>query len=195
MKTILTILLLILLIPGLRAQDMSVLNTQRINTNKTGLLILTGWGAANLASGAVGYFINDNIERKSFHGMNAIWGITNGLIGYVGYRGAMKENSMAFDTETAAKRYRSNKRLYLINAGLDVLYISTGAFIKYGIVTHESRPDFLVGFSESFMLQGIALLVFDCAMYGLLQTQNKKWAKLASGISFTGNGIGYVYRF
>ena len=195
MKTILTILLLILLTPLLHGQDIMTLNNKRINTNKTGLLVLTGWGAANVVAGATGYLVNDNIERKYFHGMNVIWGATNGLIGYMGYRGALKESSMNFDAENAEKRYRSNKRLYLVNAGLDVLYIGTGAFIKYGIVTHESRPSYLVGISESFIIQGIALLVFDCTMFGLHQSQNKKWAKLVSGISFTGNGVGYVYRF
>lgn len=194
MKVLLLILLSILVLQT-SAQDYKQLNNHRINTNKTGLLILTGWGAANLASGTTGFLINDNKERKAFHGTNAIWGATNALIGYIGYRGAVKESGKTFTTETAVKRYRSNKRLYLINAGLDVLYIGTGAFIKYGIITHESRPSVLTGLSESFMLQGIALLIFDSAMFGIHQSHNKKWIKAVSGLSFTGNGIGYVYRF
>ena len=190
--------LLLIMFTGLRCMaqdaDLTLLNEQRIATNKTGMMILGGWGAANVVSGIAGYAIADQQNRKAFHGMNALWGAVNGFIAIGGYLGAVKESNIAYEYDDALKRYKSNKKLYLINAGLDVVYIGTGVVLT-GIADNTNNPEIFHGFGQSVIIQGAALLLFDSIMYGLHQSRNGKWAQLAGGISFTGNGIGYVYRF
>lgn len=179
---------------SLTAQDFEQLNNTRIQTNKTGMLILGGWGGVNIAGGLTGYAIAKDTEWKSFHGMNAIWGTVNGVIALGGYMGARKELKKDFNENEAYARYQSNKKLYLVNAGLDIVYIGSGiALCAYS--NRFNNPDMWSGFGRSFVFQGIGLLVFDCAMYAGHQQHNKKWVKAVSGIGFTGNGISYVYRF
>lgn len=196
MKQYIALLLATMVYASACAQDMGyeTLNDKRIKTNKAGMLVLTGWGGANLVGGITGYAIADDPEWRSFHGMNALWGGINGTIGVLGYLGARKEANKSFDKDEAYERFKQSKKIYLINAGLDVLYIGTGAaFI--GFSDEFQTPSRWRGFGKSIIYQGAVLLVFDTIMYGLLQSDNKQWVKLVSGIQFTGNGIGYVYRF
>lgn len=178
------------------AQDISyeALHEKRIKTNSTGMLILTGWGGANLAAGITGYALADDMEWRSFHGMNALWGAVNGTIGILGYMGARKEAGKEFDKDEAYARYKQSKKIYLINAGLDVLYIGSGAALV-ALSDEFNKPLRWSGFGKSIIFQGAALLVFDAIMYGILQTNNEQWTKLVSGLHFTGSGIGYTYRF
>lgn len=174
--------------------DFTIVNNQRIQTNTTGMVLLGSWGAVNVAGGLSGYFIASDKEWQAFHGMNAIWGAVNGVIAVGGYIGARKEVGKDFTAETAYERFRSGKRLYLINAGLDVLYIGTGAALTAWAPQSNNNPMWS-GFGKSVMLQGVALLIFDGVMYGVHSSNNKKWKKIATGFTFTGNGLGYVYRF
>lgn len=180
----------------IQAQDLSyeALNNKRINTNKPGMLVLAGWGVANLGAGITGYATAEDVEWQSFHGMNALWGAVNGTIGILGYMGARKEAHKSFELNSAFERYQQSKKIYLINAGLDVLYIATGAALV-SLSPQFNNPARWRGFGKSIAVQGVALLVFDGVMFGLLQQHNKDWAKLLSGVQFTGNGVGYVYRF
>lgn len=116
------------------------LNNKRIRTNKAGMLTLTGWGTANLASGITGYAIAEDTEWRSFHGMNALWGAVNGTIGVLGYLGARKEAAKEFDKDVAFSRFQQSKNIYLINAGLDVLYVATGG-VLLSVAPQFNKPD------------------------------------------------------
>jgi hypothetical protein len=84
--------------------------------------------------------------------------------------------------------------LYLINAGLDVLYIGSGAVI-HAYADDMNHSAMWHGYAKSFMLQGAVLLLFDGTMYALHSRQDKKWYKLLQGVVVTGNGVGYRYQF
>ncbi|MBZ0100056.1 MAG: hypothetical protein K8F30_13305 [Taibaiella sp.] len=181
---------------GLQAQsyDFKELNLRRIETNRTGILVLGSWGGANIVSGVTGLAVSDRTVWQSFHGMNAAWGAVNGVIALGGYMGARKELQKDFNYDEAYSRYKSNKRLYLVNAGLDVLYIGTGIVLS-AYSTQFRNPDLWLGFGRSFAMQGLGLLAFDCAMYIAHQKHNKRWVQAVGGIGFTGNGFSYTYRF
>ena len=51
------------------------LNLARITTNKTGMKVLGTWGVINIVTGVTGYAVPNNNEWRSFHQMNAIWGV------------------------------------------------------------------------------------------------------------------------
>lgn len=190
---------LFLLTTGLQAQtfdksSFKELNNTRIRTNTTGMKVLGAWGTASLVTGATGYFIASNNEWKAFHGMNAIWGATNLLIAYSGYAGARKEAKAGISCDHALHRYESNKRLFLINGGLDFLYIGTGLLLTTNADDFNNTAMFR-GFGKSITIQGIGLLLFDGTMYAMYQKQDKKWYKLLQGICITGNGLGCRYTF
>jgi hypothetical protein len=164
------------------------LNQSRIHTNQKGMVVLGSWASVNILVGTAGYFIADYPEWKAFHGMNAIWNVVNGVIAVGGYYGAKKEMAASLSCNDMLHRYESNKRLYLVNAGLDVLYLGTGAFL----IEHsknEANPDTWKGLGESIALQGAFLLFFDSIMYASHQCRDKKWYKAVNGICFTGNGF------
>lgn len=170
------------------------LNKKRIKTNTLGMAHLGAWGAVNVAAGGVGYFVSSDREWKSFHGMNAIWGVTNLAIAYMGYRSAKNEARKTLTIDEELHRYEQNKKLFLLNAGLDVLYIGTGVTL-HAYVDQFEDTDMWSGFGKSIALQGIALLIFDGTMYTLHGKQDKKWYKLLQGVVVTGNGVGYRYGF
>lgn len=169
------------------------LNTIRIKTNLTGMKILGGWSVANIATGAAGYFATDNKEWKAFHGMNAVWGAVNLGIAGMGWAGARKEMNAHYSCDEMLHRYESTKRLFLLNAGLDVLYISSGVYLQEHARTVSKDPDTWRGFGKSVTMQGIFLLVFDGVMFSMHQHQDRKWYRALTGICVTGNGIGFRY--
>lgn len=170
------------------------LNNKRIATNKTGMTILGAWGAANIIGGVAGALASTNQEWKSFHTMNALWGTVNIGIAGIGYMGARKEAGQILTCDKMLGRYESGKRLFLINSGLDIIYIGSGmALISYA--DDLDNPARWRGYGKSVAMQGIFLLVFDGTMYALHQHNNKQWYKLLEGICVTGNGVGLNYTF
>ena len=170
------------------------LNQQRLQTNKRGMTILTSWGAANTLAGGIGYFTANTQEWKAFHGMNAIWGITNFGLGVLGRYGVKRELAADYSCGELLHRYEADKRLFLINGGLDLLYIGTGVFLKEHAKT-RANPATWKGFGNSILIQGAFLLLFDGTMYLSHQSKDKRWYKLLNGICVTGNGVGVNYTF
>lgn len=170
------------------------LNERRIATNKTGMTILGAWGAANIVGGVAGALASSDREWKSFHTMNALWGAVNLGIAGMGYMGARKEAKQTLSCDKMLDRYESGKRLFLINAGLDVIYIGSGmALASYA--DELDNPARWRGYGKSVMMQGVFLVIFDGTMYALHQHNNKQWYKLLQGVCVTGNGVGFNYRF
>lgn len=170
------------------------LNSARLQTNKTGMTVLSAWGAANVVGGVTGMLIAKDKEWKSFHEMNALWGAVNMGIGVMGYMGNRREAKQALSCDKMLARYESNKRLFLINAGLDVAYIGTGVALA-AYADEFKQPDMWRGFGKSIAFQGIFLLLFDGTMYAMHAHHNKQWYKLLDGVCVTGNGIGVCYLF
>jgi hypothetical protein len=195
MKRLLTVLLLLYML-HVSAQQLrfDTLDHKRTHLNTLGMAHLGAWGALNVVAGGAGYFMADSKEWQAFHGMNAIWGATNAIIALSGYMGAKREAAQQRSIDDALHRYEKNKRLFLINAGLDVVYIGTGAVLD-AKANEFTSPAMWHGFGKSFMLQGAVLLLFDGTMYVLHSRQDKKWYKLLQGVVVTGNGVGYNYKF
>ncbi len=170
------------------------LNSLRLQTNKRGMTILGAWGAANVVAGGVGYLTAQTQEWKAFHGMNAIWGVTNLGLGLMGRYGVKRELGADYNCGQLLHRYEADKRLFLINGGLDLAYIGTAIFLKEHSKTRPN-PATWRGFGNSILMQGIFLLGFDATMYLSHQGKDKRWYKLLNGLCVTGNGVGFNYTF
>jgi hypothetical protein len=197
MKHLLLILLSFTTIEG-NAQSIRTsfegLNAKRIKTDHDGMMVLGTWGAANMVAGVTGLIVADGQEAKSFHTMNAIWGAVNLSIAGLSYAGAKKDMNKSIDCDQMLHRYEATKRLYLLNAGLDVLYIGTGVTLN-AYADDFNNPARWHGYGKSIALQGLALLVFDATMFSMHQKQDKNWYKLLQGVCFTGTGVGFKYAF
>ena len=87
-----------------------------------------------------------------------VWGAIDGAIAWFGQRDLQRRRAAGEPDDPAATRAfaRRLRRLLLLNAGLDVLYVAVGV----ALITLWQTPDGL-GHGIGVVLQGGFLLVFD----------------------------------
>ena len=152
--------------------------------------VLGLWGIASMADGGVGYFTAKQDEWKYFHEMNAVWGVVNTGVAVFGLQNSRKEMTERINYDQAYDRFKATKKLYLINAGLDVLYMATGLVLTKSAENSKNNQTILNGFGKSIVLQGAFLFVFDNFMYTSHAKYSSKWYQLMNEITLGGNGIG-----
>ena len=168
---------------------------QSVNTNTTGMYVLGSWAIVNIASGAVGWARGSG-ENKYFHQMNAMWNVVNLGIATVALIGYHRTDFAALSPEEMLSKHRQSERLFLINAGLDVIYIGTG-FLLRGL-SHKSakRGDLMNGYGSSLILQGGFLLLFDAVMWGIQHAHRMQFLEGGNiGLSMGGSGLAITWSF
>ncbi len=169
----------------------------RTKLTKNAMITLGGWAAANIATGFIIAGQTEG-EAKYFWRMNGYWNIINlGLAG-LGYAGTRKLES---GTTLAAnnKKQQSVEKLYLLNVGLDMVYI-TGAFYlkeRGNTRTSQKQKDQLRGYGNSILLQGGFLLVLDGVMYALHHKNTLKVNKKLEQLELNAGPMGFsmTYKF
>jgi ligand-binding sensor domain-containing protein len=167
-KYFLAALFILLAVSTLFAQqtDISGFYQTSVKTNTTGMYVLGGWAIANIAGGGIGW-ANSNGSAMYFHQMNLFWNTINlGIAGFALYNNLNSDISGLTDS-TMMQKHIKTENLYLINAGLDVLYIGTGFFLKYLSTNNLKRKEMLFGYGNSVIVQGGFLLVFDLIMWAV----------------------------
>jgi len=189
-------LLLVILAGEALAQTPREFYAVSMQTNKTGMFVLGTWAVANIATGGIGWSGAQG-SQKYFHQMNVMWNAVNlGIAGAAFYSFSLSDPL----TMSAGEMLRDHVRkenLYLINAGLDVLYIGGGLYMRRLASDGHRRADMLRGYGTSVILQGGFLMAFDLAMY-LIQRQhrlNYDPDMFALQLGLTGDGLGLVLRF
>lgn len=152
--------------------DLPAWNAERLQTQKVGLWTLGGWAAANIAVGAVGAALaGDERVRWLFLG-NLLWNTVNLAISVVGLASGWNQDPAAFDAKKSLQEVTSTGTVYWVNAGLDVAYLATAAFLwQRGDATADAR---MVGLGQALLIQGGFLLAFDLVMallHGALGTR------------------------
>ena len=92
---------------------------------KKSMLVLAGWSVANIVVSGIATD-SRNKEVRNFHQMNVMWGAINLAIAGLGYWGAAKEKIENPNLADVLKHQNRVKKTYLINAGLDVVYVAAG---------------------------------------------------------------------
>lgn len=162
MKWFITLTCLLLTEIAWSQSALDELTTKQYTTNQQGMLILGSWALINLAAGGYGNLKTQGSTRY-FHQMNWMWNSVNlGLAtaGYLGSKSILASNSI---TEVLSTQMQFEKIL-LINAGLDVAYLMTGAFLIQK-AKNSPHPDRLQGYGQSLLVQGSFLLIFDTLFY------------------------------
>jgi hypothetical protein len=172
-------------------QNLQQFNSERTDITKNGMLVLSSWGAANIIVGAIGQS-SSNSETKYFHQMNLIWGSVNLAIAAPTYF-SLNRKSQNFSLAGSVKLQSVIEKTFLLNAGLDLVYITAGAYsIEKG--NNDSKRDLYKGYGKSLLLQGGGLLLFDVTMYLTHVHHGKKLYKILSGIQFSGNSVGFLWK-
>jgi hypothetical protein len=164
-KAVLALMLIMIFLPSM-AQDRehTEFYRQSMHTNNKGMYVLGSWAVANLLIGGIGWQQNTG-DTKYFHQMNFFWNTVNlsiaGFALYNNLSGGIED----LTNEMMVKNHYKIEKLYLINGGLDLVYIGTGFMLKNLSPKKEKNKDILKGYGNSLILQGSFLLVFDAVMW------------------------------
>jgi hypothetical protein len=161
---------------------------QKANQNL--MLGLGSWSVGNITGSAVGWAVSDNQQWKSFHQMNVFWNAVNLGLAIPGYVKARRPSAYK-DENMFQKEQLKTERLFLVNSGLDLIYITSGVLLMN---TPDKKTEYQgrnLGFGSSIVLQGGFLLAFDATAYFIHRHQRLKGRKLGVGtLNFSTSGIG-----
>jgi hypothetical protein len=171
-------------------EEWEILAQDRARVNKTGMQVLLGWSALNMAGGTVGYFQTSG-KNRYFHQMNAIWNVVNAGIAVSALSG-MGADSLA-SLPMAYKEGLTMEKVLLANAGLDVAYIATGGYMmERGMRKDQVR---FRGYGQSLLIQGGFLLAFDTVLFILNNNHNQELYNILSSVSVSSQGVGMAFTF
>ena len=132
------------------------------------------WAVMNITTGAIGW-ANGTGSNKYFHQMNLFWNTVNLSIAGFALINNYSTDFLAMGPDELLDRHLKIERLYLINAGLDILYMGTGAFLKLLSRSREKNKALLKGYGQSIILQGGFLFIFDAVMYLIQHSRSTRF--------------------
>lgn len=187
-----------LLVADLEAQDtlfVKKMAQQKQQLNKQAMVFLTSWASVNVLSGSA-VFISHSYEEKCFYGMNSGWGLVNLAIALPSLVSKPKTYS---DISKLTSNLRKTEKVFLLNAGLDLLYVTAGlAAMEYSKKQKTTKErELFSGFGKSVVIQGSVLLVFDGIMFQLNKNLRRKTKlkNLQPHVFVTPNRLHFIYWF
>lgn len=187
---VLTIGLIMVPTFGFSQENWEILTEKRMEINQTGMQILLGWSALNMAGGTIGY-LNTSGKTRYFHQMNAFWNVINGGIAFTALM-TMGNDSLSGLPEAYRSGLRMEKIL-LANAGLDVAYMAAGGYLlERGM---RKGKEHFRGWGQSLILQGGFLLALDTVLFILNNNKNQELYQLLAHVSLGQQGLGLVWNF
>ena len=173
-------------------------NSARVITDLRGAEVLGIWGIANIGLGGAGYLAtqkNDQGELKYFSEMNMAWGVVNTSLSGFSILRSKRQVKERIDANKMFHEYRQDKKILLVNLGLDVAFAGIGAMLVQKGNHDATHADMYKGFGKSLVVQGVFLLGLDNFMFSAHQKYNARWMTILDEMRFTGNGLGYVHTF
>lgn len=183
-----TLLFFLFSVVYLQAQSYEDFYTQSLDINKSGMYFLGGWALANIATGTYGWIRYDG-EKKYFHQMNAAWNVVNAGIAVYALFDIAGTDISALSTDEMMRKHIRSENLFLINAGLDILYMAGGAWMIHAAGRNEKRHNMLKGYGQSVILQGAFLFLFDLVKFGIQYNHRMNFNEATTNLGLTGNGI------
>ncbi len=168
---------------------------QSNTVTSSGMLVLGSWALANMSTGAYGW-ANNKGENKYFNQMNFFWNTVNlAISGYALYSNSYIDCTSLSDS-VILNNHVDTENLLLINSVLDVAYIGSGFLLKYLSDKYPDRADLLKGYGNSIILQGSFLLIFDLALYGILNDLRSDFSdKIQIAFDYSKMGLNLCIKF
>jgi hypothetical protein len=195
-KYLLVFLTMILFFNGLSQQnEIQSYLLKRQQIGRSGMVAYTSWSSVNLAAGVTCWASFQN-EGKYFGQMNVLWSLINLGIAIPGLIGSHKKIAENATLGRLIQQQYTSETTYLINGGLDFLYIGTGAFLRAIADNHPKSQYQLLGYGDAFLLNGAFLLFFDFIQYFRHRNQRVHAKNLfLDRLTISDNGIGVKYTF
>lgn len=161
----------------LPAADVAALFMRREVLLGRGMAVLTAWVLLNLIGS--GYYLAQADRRREgfhFHAMNVLWNLVNAGMATWGILRLHFSPPLGLDAAELLNGQQSYQTLFAVNAGLDVLYILVGTYLRRRTARpNQNRPERLLGYGRSLWAQGGFLLLFDGTMWILLYALAHSW--------------------
>ena len=165
-------------------------NQQRHDLDKRLMLGLGSWASLNLLGSGLGWAVSTNESTKYFHQMNVMWNVVNLGLSIPGYIKAHRGSNRLSFFETMNEQ-RKTETIFLINAGVDLAYISSGLLLNNRCTQDPTEQAKNNGFGNSIILQGSFLLFFDWIAFSLHRRHSKSELNpLLQRIKPSSSGIG-----
>jgi len=196
-KKLLFILSLLILfsVDAIAQQSLGDFNQERLQVNKIGMIVLSSWAVGNMGVNGLMLRNPSSNEQGHFYRMNVFWNVVNLGLALPGLRHSMITDPSAIGMVETVGEYHQMGKVLLMNAGLDVAYITGGFLMKEMAKTRDKKKDILTGYGRSLILQGGFLLAFDIILYSVLQSKSKGLENILEHVNVTGNSIGYIWKF
>lgn len=175
--------------------DLTSFNTERLQVNKVGMIVLGSWALGNMVTNGVLLSNPSSNEQAHFYRMNIFWNVVNLGLAIPGLRHSIITDPESLSLAETVAEYGSMKRIVLMNAALDVAYITGGVLMKEMAKTRANKRDILRGYGKSLLLQGGFLLAFDAVLYMALASKSKGLTNILEKVSITPESIGLVFKF
>jgi hypothetical protein len=193
MKKIFTIILVMICSFAFAQDSLKSFNYSRNQITTTGMEVLGSWAIANIGVGAVGWANSAGGSNKYFYQMDVLWNMINLGAAIQGFTGARKNKNKLYTPAESLKEQQKIEKIFLINGGLDVVYIGTGLYLKHqGDIKNSDQ---LRGYGSSIILQGAFLLLFDGTMYNAQRHNGSKLRRFLekNPVTFDGRRVGLIY--
>ena len=138
---------------------------RRVQYTKNSMAALAGWSVVNIVGSGFATKTH-NAEVRAFHQMNVMWGSINLALSGLGYFGASREKINNPVLADVLKHQNRIEKTYLINLGLDVVYIGSGLLMNK-TSDNQKNPAKFKGYGNSIMVQGGFLLLYDALIYSI----------------------------
>lgn len=171
-------------------------NKERLQVNKVGMIVLTSWAVGNI--GVNGFLTrNSSGSDGHFYRMNIYWNLVNLALAVPGLRYSLLTDPTSLDLAATVKDYHQMGKIVLVNAALDVAYVTGGFLMKELAKNNEKRRNILDGYGRSLILQGGFLLVFDAILYMAIQSKGSGLTKILENVQpvSTGGSVGLGLTF
>lgn len=194
MKKILVLFLFLISINCVAQDSLQTLNFGRNHIKNTGMQVLGSWAIANIAVGGIGWASTKG-KTKYIHQMNAIWNVANLGAAILGYTSTINDKNKTYTPEESLKEQNKLEKIFLVNGGLDVIYIGAGIYLNHH--GNMNNSDQSRGYGSAVILQGAFLLLFDATMYTSERRVGNRLRKflMKNPITFDGQKVGMVITF
>ena len=139
MKKLFT-LLFILACTGAFAQDsLKFFNRKRDDIKITGMEVLGSWAVANITVSSISYYHTTG-QTKYFHQMGAIFNLVNLGAAASGFIGTKNNIDKTLSPAESLKQQRKIETIFLVNGGLDLVYIGSGFYLLLVSIPAQTIP-------------------------------------------------------
>jgi hypothetical protein len=168
---------------------------ERVRYTKNSMAVLAGWSLVNIVGSGIATNTR-NTEVRYFHQMNVMWGGINLAIAGLGYWSAGREKINNPVLADVLKHQNRLEKTYLINLGLDVVYVGSGLLMNK-TSDNQKNPAKFEGYGNSIMVQGGFLLLYDAIMYSIHHKHGKQLKGIKDKVTLNAvpGAISLTYNF